>query len=131
VRSLLSDHSSLISSPDAPGLRTASSNETPISAPSHPESAHRPPSHGDHTLREDRLRRLENLKPDSRVSFQQNRTVSLPLERFINERLEMGLGGESADVSSRQPIKASTTSVGLPKLAKVSTVGYNFPVSIS
>ncbi|KAJ6159229.1 hypothetical protein N7485_012055 [Penicillium canescens] len=118
VRSLLSDHSSLISSPDAPGLRTASSNETPISAPSHPKSAHPPTSHGDHTLREDRLRRLENLKPDPRISFQQNRTVSLPLERFINERLEMGLGGEPADVSSRQPIKASTTSVGLPKLAK-------------
>jgi hypothetical protein len=130
VRSLLSDHSSLISSPDALGLRTASSNETPISAPSHPKSAHPPPSHGDHTLREDRLRRLENLKPDPRVSFQQNRTVSLPLERFINERLEMGLGGESADVSSRQPIKASTTSVGLPKVAKVSRVGYNLPVSI-
>ncbi|OQD86305.1 hypothetical protein PENANT_c008G10179 [Penicillium antarcticum] len=120
VRSLLSDHSSLISSPDVPGLRTASSNETPISASSHPESAC-PPSHDDYTLREDRLRRLENLKPDPRVSFQQSRTVSLPLERFINERLEMGLGSESADVTSRQPVKASTTSVGLPELAKSRT----------
>jgi hypothetical protein len=123
VRSLLSDHSSLISSPDMPGLRTISSNETPISAQSHPESAH-PSSHGDHRLREDRLRRLENIKSDPRVSFQQNRTVSLPLERFINERLEMGLGGESANVSSRQPVKASSSSVGLPQLAKVRGAEY-------
>ncbi|KAJ5757363.1 uncharacterized protein N7511_006057 [Penicillium nucicola] len=117
VRSLLSDHSSLISSPDVPGLRTASSNETPISAPSHPEAPHTL-SHGDHTLREDRLRRLENLKPDLRVTFQQNRTVSLPLERFINERMGMGLGSESTDAPSRQPIKGSNASVGLPTLSK-------------
>ncbi|KAJ5822681.1 hypothetical protein N7447_005021 [Penicillium robsamsonii] len=111
VGSLLSDHSSLISSPDALEPRTASSNVTPVGTSSRPESVH-PPSHGDYTLREDRLRRLENQKPDPRISFQQSRTVSLPLERFINERLELGLGSESAPgVASVHPSRTRTRSV--------------------
>ncbi|KAJ5252875.1 hypothetical protein N7489_003285 [Penicillium chrysogenum] len=111
VGSLLSDHSSLISSPEAPEPRTASSNVTPLRPSSRSESTHAP-SHGDYTLREDRLRRLENQKPDPRVSFQQSRTVSLPLERFINERLELGLGSESAPgVASVRPSRTRTHSV--------------------
>ncbi|KAJ5437431.1 hypothetical protein N7445_005975 [Penicillium cf. griseofulvum] len=111
VGSLLSDHSSLISSPEALEPHTASSNGTPVGTSSHPESIH-PPSHGTYTLREDRLRRLENQKPDPRISFQQSRTVSLPLERFINERLELGLGSESAlGVASVNPSRTRTRSV--------------------
>ncbi|CAG7978516.1 unnamed protein product [Penicillium nalgiovense] len=111
VGSLLSDHSSLISSPEAPEPRTASSNVTPLRPSSRSESTHAPP-HGDYTLREDRLRRLENQKPDPRISFQQSRTVSLPLERFINERLELGLGSESAPgVASVKPSRTRTHSV--------------------
>lgn len=122
VGSLLSDHSSLISSPEIPEPRTDSSNVTPLGKSSHPEPIH-PPSHGDYTLREDRLRRLENQKPDPRISFQQSRTVSLPLERFINERLGLGLGSESAPgVASVKPSRTRTrsvTSTDFPKPPKV------------
>ncbi|KAJ5375596.1 hypothetical protein N7517_007602 [Penicillium concentricum] len=124
VGSLLSDHSSLISSPEALEPRTASSNVTPVGASSRPESTH-PPSHGDYTLREDRLRRLENQKPDPRISFQQSRTVSLPLERFINERLELGLGSESelgvASVNPSRTRTRSVTSADFPQPPKTRT----------
>jgi hypothetical protein len=130
VGSLLSDHSSLISSPDAPEPRTASSNETQLGPSSHTQSTH-PPSHGLHTLREDRLRRFENHKPDTRVHFQQNRTVSLPLERFINERLELGLAGESApDVNGmKSSMKCPITSSDFPKPPKVCEAFVSFFVS--
>lgn len=122
VGSLLSDHSSLISSPEIPEPRTDFSNVTPLGTSSHPEPI-QPPSHGDYTLREDRLRRLENQKPDPRISFQQSRTVSLPLERFINERLGLGLGSEPAPgVASVKPSRTRTrsvTSTDFPKPPKV------------
>lgn len=122
VGSLLSDHSSLISSPELPEPRTGSSNVTPLGTSPHPEPI-QPPSHGDYTLREDRLRRLENQKPDPRISFQQSRTVSLPLERFINERLGLGLGSELAPgVASVKPSRTRTrsvTSTDFPKPPKV------------
>lgn len=86
VGSLLSDNSSLISSPDAPEPQTGSSHDGPLITPSHqefpqPDSIR---SHGDHLLRADRLLRFENEK-SSPAAFPQNRAVSLPLERFINE----------------------------------------------
>lgn len=122
VGSLLSDHSSLISSPEIPEPRTDSSNVTPFGTSSRPEPI-QPPSHGDYTLREDRLRRLENQKPDPRISFQQSRTVSLPLERFINERLGLGIGSESApgvaSVKSPRTRTRSVTSTDFPKPPKV------------
>lgn len=117
VGSLLSDHSSLISSPDAPEPRTASSNETQAGNPTRSRPM-RPPAHGIQPLREDRLRRFENQKPDSRMMFPQTRAVSLPLERFINERLEMGLSGESGTAvkpSNSRPI----TSADFPKPPRV------------
>ncbi|CAI7585101.1 unnamed protein product [Penicillium discolor] len=121
VGSLLSDHSSLISSPEIPEPRTDFSNVTPLGTSSHPEPT-QPPSHGDYTLREDRLRRLENQKPGPRIGFQQSRTVSLPLERFINERLGLGLGSESApgvaSVKSSRTRTRSVTSTDFPKPPK-------------
>lgn len=120
VGSLLSDHSSLMSSPDVPEPRTASSNVTSLGASPLPRPIH-PSLHEAYTLREDRLRRLENQKPDPRITFQQNRTVSLPLERFINERLELGLGGEPAsDVAVMKPsMTRSVTPVDSPHPPKV------------
>ncbi|KAJ5333406.1 uncharacterized protein N7506_007189 [Penicillium brevicompactum] len=109
VGSLLSDHSSLISSPDVPEPRTASSNETQADNSSRSKPI-RPPPHGIQPLREDRLRRFEDRKPDSMVIFPQTRAVSLPLERFINERLELGLSGESGPAvkhSNSRPITSS------------------------
>lgn len=96
VDSLLSDTSSLISSVDPPEPRTGSSNETPLlrksKHPKHEDSGAMPPYSG-HTLREDRLRRLESPKGSSlRAAFQQSRTVSLPMERFINERMDIRMG---------------------------------------
>lgn len=100
VASLLSDTSSFISSPDAPEPHTGSPKDALLVQPSsHREYTHRsrvgpPPS--DHTLREDRLLRLEDQKNSLRPTFYQNRAVSLPLERFINERLSLNLDDESA-----------------------------------
>ncbi|KAJ5566794.1 hypothetical protein N7535_006100 [Penicillium sp. DV-2018c] len=119
VGSSLSDRSSLISSPEVQAPRTVSSNVTSLGASPRPESLHRP-THGDYTLREDRLRRLQNQRPATRVSFQESRTVSLPLERFINERLEMGLGPQSApDLALVKPSTTrSVTSADFPQPPK-------------
>ncbi|KAJ5092409.1 hypothetical protein NUU61_007279 [Penicillium alfredii] len=113
--SLLSDGSSLSSSADAPEPNTASSNENPLMVPSHKERHTRSdPSH-DHTLREDRLLRLEHSKGSSPKSLQQTRSVSLPLERFINERLDLNLDGESVPaVRGPKPTKPSAGSADLP-----------------
>ncbi|KAJ5570181.1 uncharacterized protein N7459_009611 [Penicillium hispanicum] len=101
VGSLLSDNSSLISSSDAPGPHTGSSNEVRFSTPTRPEFSQGAsiPSHSDHTLREDRLRRLENPKTSDQAPINPARSVSLPLERFINEKLELDLGADSPSVA--------------------------------
>ncbi|KAH1495767.1 hypothetical protein LV164_007979 [Aspergillus fumigatus] len=99
----LSDYPSLTSSPGIREPRTASSNGTPLLLETPPpfqdlSLASDYVSVGtDHTLREERLRRLDNQKvPNATVSH--NRALSLPLQRFINERLDMqyesGAGGD-------------------------------------
>ncbi|CAG8022786.1 unnamed protein product [Penicillium salamii] len=115
VSSLLSDNSSLISSPDAPEPRTASPHEPPELVSSR-SKAIGSPSRGVHRLREDRLRRFEQ-KPDPRAPFPQNRAVSLPLERFINERLELGLARES-QTGVKSPLDRPITSSDFPKPPK-------------
>ncbi|KAJ5778871.1 hypothetical protein N7457_006591 [Penicillium paradoxum] len=119
VGSLLSDHSSLMSSPEVPEPRTASSNVTSLSTSPLPEPKHHH-SHGDYILREDHLRRLDSQKPDPRISFQQSHTVSLPLERFINERLELGLGGEPVSVVAgvKSSMTRSVTPTEFPQAPK-------------
>ncbi|KAJ5674669.1 uncharacterized protein N7477_004603 [Penicillium maclennaniae] len=112
VGSLLSDNSSLTSSTDAPEPQTGSSGDhlTP-SRPDFPTSQ-TTKSHGARLLRKDRLLHLENRKSSSHSSFQPNRSVSLPLERFINEELAFELvTGEAPDMvqlesTAKDPVSA-------------------------
>ncbi|BAE61898.1 hypothetical protein AFCA_005193 [Aspergillus flavus] len=95
-----SDYPSLVSSPDIRGLHTVSSNGTPKlieTPPLFQTDYQRPgpmPTNSDHTLREDRLLRLDSEKSPP-TSLKHNRALSLPLQRFINERLDMDYEGES------------------------------------
>ncbi|KAJ5368165.1 uncharacterized protein N7496_007925 [Penicillium cataractarum] len=92
VGSLLSDNSSLISSPEAPEPQTGSSHEGPLVTPSRQDFPRSDsiPSHGEHLLRADRLLRFENEK-SSPAAFPQTRAVSLPLERFINDEFDLDI----------------------------------------
>ncbi|CAG8089605.1 unnamed protein product [Penicillium olsonii] len=119
VGSLISDNSSLISSPDAPEPRKVSLHETEgrALARSKPIGS---PSRGIHPLREDRLRRFENQKPNPSTAFPQNRAVSLPLERFINERLELGLAREP-EPGVKSALDRPITSSDFPKPPKSRT----------
>ncbi|OJJ69100.1 hypothetical protein ASPBRDRAFT_198667 [Aspergillus brasiliensis CBS 101740] len=96
-----SDYPSLVSSPEIHEPRTSSSNGTPLLLETPPpfqdgyKSSDPVPPGSDHTLREDRLLRLDNQKPSPRANFAHNRNLSLPLQRFINERLEINYDDES------------------------------------
>ena len=92
VGSLLSDDS-LLSSPDLPEPQTGSSSEDHLSHQR--EGAKTPVTRGGHRLREDRLRRLQESKiPTRSPEFQPNRSVSLPMQRFINEKMDLDLTAE-------------------------------------
>ncbi|PWY80924.1 hypothetical protein BO94DRAFT_587663 [Aspergillus sclerotioniger CBS 115572] len=99
--SSLSDYPSLVSSPEVHEPQTSSSDGTPLLLETPPpfhegyQSSDPIPPGSDHTLREDRLFRLDNQKPSPRANFAHNRNLSLPLQRFINERLEMNYEDES------------------------------------
>ncbi|KAL3458705.1 hypothetical protein BJX64DRAFT_219432 [Aspergillus heterothallicus] len=122
----LSDYPSLVSSPEIPEPRTSSSNGTPLlleTPPNFPTDYRGAPVHRhDHTLREDRLIRLDAQKPSPRDGFTHNRALSLPLQRFINERMELNYeSGSSEDTTEssgstkkapltrRQKSKSATT----------------------
>jgi hypothetical protein len=96
IGSLLSDNSSLISSNDVPEPQTGSSGDQ--LTPSLPDFPLSQPikSRSTHLLREDRLLHLEKRNDPSHSAFQPNRSVSLPLERFINEELAFELENEVA-----------------------------------
>ncbi|KAL2871360.1 GAS2 domain protein [Aspergillus lucknowensis] len=115
----LSDYPSLVSSPEIPEPRTSSTNGTPLLLETPPNfpTDYRPAGlvqrNNDHTLREDRLLHLEAQKPSPREAFAHNRALSLPLQRFINERLEMNYdsgsspevtSAESSDYGKKEPI---------------------------
>ncbi|KAJ5887678.1 hypothetical protein N7495_007719 [Penicillium taxi] len=102
-----SDNNPLVFSPENPEPLTSSSNDTMPLTPSllkfrQPTSIK---SHGDHTLREDRLRRLESAKTSDQASFNlhSNRSVSLPLERFINENMRLDSVDRSPDTPTYEP----------------------------
>ncbi|EAW08733.1 GAS2 domain protein [Aspergillus clavatus NRRL 1] len=90
----LSDYPSLVSSPEIREPRTASSNATPLALETPPWFQGTPQPSGnaspglDYTLREERLKHLNGQKGSSATSAH-NRTLSLPLQRFINERFEL------------------------------------------
>ncbi|KAL4794443.1 hypothetical protein BDV19DRAFT_390281 [Aspergillus venezuelensis] len=111
----LSDYPSLVSSPEMPEPRTSSSNATPLPLETPPQfnknvrsSKSSRPSN-DHTLREDRLVHLDAQKPSPRDVFTHNRTLSLPLQRFINESIdvnyETGSGGEDDIFSPKSSVQ--------------------------
>ncbi|KAF7113990.1 hypothetical protein CNMCM5793_006173 [Aspergillus hiratsukae] len=96
----LSDYPSLTSSPGIREPRTGSSNGTPLLLKTPPpfqdlSQASDYVSVGtDHTLREERLRRLDNQKGTNAI-MTHNRALSLPLQRFINERFDMQYESEA------------------------------------
>ncbi|PKX95908.1 GAS2 domain protein [Aspergillus novofumigatus IBT 16806] len=96
----LSDYPSLTSSPGIREPRTASSNGTPLLLETPPpfqdfsQASDYVSIGADHTLREERLRRLDNQKvPNATMSH--NRALSLPLQRFINEGFDMQYESEA------------------------------------
>ena len=94
-----SDYPSLVSSPEGRYTGPTSSRGTPrmLQTPSQSHVHHTPrltPSHGDHTLREDRLLRLGNEKNSPRTAASHSRAVSLPLQRFMNEEPDPSYGGQ-------------------------------------
>ncbi|KAB8264001.1 hypothetical protein BDV32DRAFT_117973 [Aspergillus pseudonomiae] len=111
-----SDYPSLVSSPDIRGLHTVSSNGTPklIETPPLFQTDHRQsgpiPTNSEHTLREDRLLRLDSEKSPP-TSLKHNRALSLPLQRFINERLDMDYEDEpNTDLTIPTIVKKVTDS---------------------
>ncbi|KAL4898626.1 hypothetical protein BDV59DRAFT_6870 [Aspergillus ambiguus] len=96
-----SDYPSLISSPELRGPHTASSNGTPLPLETPPQLRPRrepsdPTPSNKHTLRADRLLGLENDVTPPRTALKHNRALSLPLQRFINERLELDYENEAS-----------------------------------
>lgn len=126
VGSLLSDNSSLISSPDAPEPQTGSSHDGPLVTPSRQEfpRSNLIQSHGDNMLRADRLLRFQNEKSSPEV-FPQNRAVSLPLERFINDEFDI-------DIREQPELEATDfpSSFKEPGVARLphTTIGRSTPV---
>ncbi|KAL2811807.1 hypothetical protein BJX63DRAFT_422192 [Aspergillus granulosus] len=129
----LSDYPSLVSSPEIPEPRTSSSNGTPLlleTPPNFPTDYRAAPvRRNDHTLREDRLIRLDAQKSSPRGALTHNRALSLPLQRFINERIEMNYeSGSSEDTTEgldfakkapltrRQKSKSATTPADIRRL---------------
>lgn len=96
----LSDYPSLTSSPGIREPRTASSNGTPLLLETPPpfqdlsQASDYVSVGADHTLREERLRRLDNQK-GTNATMTHNRALSLPLQRFINERFDMQYESEA------------------------------------
>ncbi|KAL4818313.1 hypothetical protein BDW67DRAFT_15296 [Aspergillus spinulosporus] len=100
----LSDYSSLVSSPEMPEPRTSSSIfETP---PYKPSTSTRPKD--DHDLREDHLLQLESQKPCIRDPFAHGRTLSLPLQRFINDRIDVNYDHGSSNEDESRPKKSQS-----------------------
>ncbi|KAJ5936743.1 hypothetical protein N7466_003193 [Penicillium verhagenii] len=120
VGSFMTDSS--LASPHATEPRTGSSNGDRLHG--FPKSVS---PRGDYLLRADRLRRLENSKMSAHSSFQPSRSVSLPLQRFINEKLDLDLSTESVpEIPER--LKSKTPAVAnIPDVASTPTQVQNAP----
>ncbi|KAL4753554.1 hypothetical protein BDW72DRAFT_27542 [Aspergillus terricola var. indicus] len=100
----LSDYPSLVSSPEMPEPRTSSSIfETP---PYRPSTSTR--QKDDHELREDHLLHLDSQKSCLRDSFAHGRTLSLPLQRFINDRIDVNYDHGSSTEDESRPKKSQS-----------------------
>ncbi|CEJ59540.1 hypothetical protein PMG11_08161 [Penicillium brasilianum] len=134
VGSLLSDNSSLISSPDAPEPQTGSSHDGPLVTPSRQDfpRSNSIPSHGEHLLRADRLLCFENDK-SSPVAFPQNRAVSLPLERFINDEFDLDIREqpELEDAEFASSFKGTEVTKPPPATTGLSTPAPQVPPRVS
>ena len=110
-----SDYPSLVSSPDIREPRPTSSNGTPLAlqTPPHIQPDYRAtsptPPKSAHTLREDRLVRLDSQKRTPPTAFKHNRALSLPLERFINESMNFDYDPESGDDADTSPAAQRAT----------------------
>ncbi|KAJ5734641.1 hypothetical protein N7533_013044 [Penicillium manginii] len=117
IGSLPSNNSSLISSPDALEPHTDSSKDGPLLTPPLSDFP-QPPSflpRSDHALRADRLRHLESRKVSPRTTFQDNRSLSLPLERFINEKMDIQMDRDPVSApAGRLPLKKTSIPRELP-----------------
>lgn len=117
ANSTLSEFPSLVSSADARETQPASSDGTPLFLKTPPQFRSDYPlssnTHGNHTLREDQLLGLTDPEDFPRTSPGHNRAVSLPLQRFINERLDMECENKPAvgDDSERRPSTASAANL--------------------
>ncbi|KAJ5376520.1 hypothetical protein N7509_013406 [Penicillium cosmopolitanum] len=116
VGSLPSNDSSLISSPGALDPNTDSSKDGPLLTPPLSDFPQPPsfPPRGDHALRADRLRHLENRKVSPRTTFKDNRSLSLPLERFINEKMDLQMDRDPVSPAGRVPLKKTSIPRDLP-----------------
>lgn len=125
------DYPSLISSPEIREPRTGSSNGTPRLLETPPQFQHYrapapAPSNNEHTLREDRLFRLASAKASPRLTVNHNRNLSLPLQRFINERLELDFENDSpveVDNAVSTPRTASPPVNATPRNERQATPG--------
>ncbi|KAF9891323.1 hypothetical protein FE257_004178 [Aspergillus nanangensis] len=108
----VSDYPSLVSSPGLPEpLANFSDNKPlPLETPPQFRPKYQPtdpmPSSHDHALREGRLLDLDDNVTPPRTALKHNRTLSLPLQRFINERLDMDYESHgSAEMDSPTTVK--------------------------
>lgn len=132
-----SDYPSLISSPEFHGPRTTTStNETPLPLETPPQVRLKceptdPTPSNNHTLRADRLLGLDKDVTPPRTALKHNRALSLPLQRFINERLDLDYENENnpsvesatADKRPRdvsQPTRLSSRPASAPRSLKKS-----------
>ncbi|KAJ6088472.1 hypothetical protein N7486_009733 [Penicillium sp. IBT 16267x] len=114
VGSFLSDSS--LASPHPTEPHTGSSN-----GELHREFTKSVSPRGDYMLRADRLRRLEDMKMSANPAFQPSRSVSLPLQRFINEKLDLNLSTESVpEIPERFKSKGSAVS-RIPDISSTTT----------
>ncbi|KAI9375854.1 hypothetical protein BJX61DRAFT_62646 [Aspergillus egyptiacus] len=130
----LSDFPSLVSSPEMREPRTTSANGTPVlfETPPHFPTDFRGSGSAlqanGHALQESRLLHFDAQKPSPGEPFKHKRTLSIPLQRFINESLDLNYepaSGPDEDAFTTEAPKYGKRerAVGRPKSQSVSSPG--------
>ncbi|KAL4905303.1 hypothetical protein BDW74DRAFT_21221 [Aspergillus multicolor] len=118
----LSDYPSLVSSPEMPEPRNSSSNGTPLLLETPPYRPNNSSYHNhEHGLREDRLLHLDAQKSSPQDALGHGRTLSLPLQRFINERHDVNYDHSSSHEDVPGTRKAPTPAERRQKSKSAST----------